>query len=249
MRRIKVLGLAMLALFAFGAAIASSASATEPGLLFLTGEAPPVKISATGGVAKLVTPAGTIECQTNSTAAELTKAEAEAKKETTHVTLIHGVIDFEGCKEGKLACSSETEAGVKDAKELILVIVDIHFVALLKGTELVPGILVLVAKSAAEKAKPLIINCGGGKVLVLGVAIGNVSGTNLGKEDTKEVTLSFIKKSELLGCDTADTLCVNLIKEWAFEGSLGANFAGTYQSAEQIATATATISPMVLIDF
>jgi hypothetical protein len=196
----------------------------------------------------VVTPAGSIVCSAGSIVGELTKAEAEAKKETAHVALIHAVGSLTGCKESKLACSSETEAGVKDAKETVLTPVDIHGVALLEGTTLVAGILSLIAKSEAA-AKPLIVNCGGGKVLFLGLLIGKAYGTNLAKEDTKEVTLSSVEKAKLLGCDTADTLCVKLVKEWAFEGSLGGNFSGTYEGASLVASVTAAISPMVLVDF
>lgn len=45
MRQIKLLGLSLLAVFAFGAALASLASAIEPGILTLSGATAPVTVN------------------------------------------------------------------------------------------------------------------------------------------------------------------------------------------------------------
>jgi hypothetical protein len=246
MKRIRILGLAMLALFAFGAVVAATAAAEEKepaGLLFLEKEGPPVKMEGTGGTATLETlPGGAkIVCTANTF-----KATAGVKGET-HVTLGTVTIDFTGCTfgaEGAISCSSETEAGVKDAAKTILVEADLHFVSLeTSAGKLVPGLFVMLLKD-------VIINCGGTKILVLGIAIGEVEKASA-TADVTEIGLNFVAIPKLLACDKNDKLCKEEKEKFACatSGSLCANVTGTHESADQVAKATVKISPMVAIDF
>jgi len=244
MKRIRILGLAMLALFAFGAVVAATAAAEEKepaGLLFLEKEGPPVKFEGKGGEASLTTlPGGAkIVCVANTFTA------TAGVKGETHVTLGTTTITFTGCKFAEtIACSSETEAGVKDAKEVILVEADLHFVSLETAAgKLVPGLFVMLLKD-------VLLNCGGTKILVLGVAIGEIEKASA-TADVTEIGLNFVAIPKLLACDKNDKLCKEEKEKFACaaSGSLCANVGGTEEPADQVAKATVKISPMVLIDF
>ena len=244
MKRIRILGLAMLALFAFGAVVAATAAAEEKepaGLLFLEKLGPPVTFEGTGGVATLTTLPGKAEI---SCTANTFKATAGVKGET-HVTLGTATIDFTGCTFAKtIACSSETEAGVKDAAKTILVEADLHFVSLeTSAGKLVPGLFVMLLKT-------VIINCGGTKILVSGIAIGEIEGASATTEVAK-IDLNFVAIPKLLACDKNDKLCKEEKEKFACatSGSLCANVTGTVEPADQEAKASVKISPSVLIDF
>ena len=244
MKRIRILGLAMLALFVFGAVVASTAAAEEKepaGLLFLEKEGPPVKMEGKGGAATLTTlPGGfSISC----TAASFT-ATAGIKGET-HVTLGTATITFTGCKfAGMIACSSETEAGVKDAKEVILIEADLHFVSLeTSAGKLVPGLFLMFLKD-------VILNCGGTKILLLGIAVAEIEKASA-TADVTEVGLRFKAIPEVLACDKNDKLCKEGKEKFACaaSGSLCENATGTEEPVDLTASFTVKISPMVLIDF
>jgi len=233
MRSIRLLGLALLSVFAFGAVVAASASAAEgpAGLLFLKGADEVAMIEGTAGVTKLKAAGKLIECK----ATTILLNESELTK---HVTKFKDVdLHFSGCKEGKLACNTEG-----DLKEVILVLVDAHFVSLLKGTELVPGIALLVLNPKLEDLA-ITIKCGVGNILVKGAVFGSLKlGADVGGGDIEAATLTF---PNTLPCDTTDTLCKELLEKFQFL----ANFTGTFEAAEQTATAALKITPMVEVDF
>jgi hypothetical protein len=265
MRHVKLLGLALMAVFAFGVFAAASASATEPsGLLYLSGEEGPVTIKGTGGGAELKT-TGLLKTAINSTAI---KFEAElGKGEGTHSTLGTTTVTFEGSKLGKIACSSENIKGEKAAKETIVLTkedTDVHTVSLLNGTTLVAGLLIgLLELVEGEKKLDLTLNCGGVKVLVLGATFLEVQKASQ-TADVTEVAIASTK----LKCDSADTLCKTELEKWdakalAFNETtkkdelvLCAEGLGAFvKEAEECSLFTittpipATISKMVLIDF
>jgi hypothetical protein len=244
MKHIRMLGLMMLALFAFGAVVASTAAAEEKepaGLLFLEKEGPPVKIEGTGGVSSFQTlPGGTsFSCSANTFIA------TAGVKGETHVTLGTVTITFTSCKfAGTIACSSETEAGVKDAKEIVLITADLHFVSLeTSAGKLVPGLFVMLLKDVT-------LNCGGTKILLLGIAIAEVEKASA-TADVTEVGLNFVAIPKLLACDKNDKLCKEEKEKFACaaSGSLCANVTGTEESFDLTGKSTAKISPMVSIDF
>lgn len=251
MRHLKLLGLALFACFAFAATAASVAAATEPGLLFLATEAPPVTLSATKQA--VVT---TFESASGAkiVCGEIQLEGKAGKAGETHVTLGELTVVREKCKaEGVIGCTSENTKGEKDAKEVILEVSadrDIHFVALLTITALVPGIL--VAYLELENKLDLTLNCGGPKFLVLGATAFEVKGKNLASEEATEIEIL----PTLLPCDASDTLCKEELLKWqVVVGGVPCPLAISLPEKEECFTPKANkpivvkIKPMVLIDF
>jgi Zn finger protein HypA/HybF involved in hydrogenase expression len=246
MKRIRILGLALLALFAFGVVIASTAAAEEKepaGLLFLPKEEPPVVLEGSGGASKLETLPGktAINCTANTF-----KGTAGTKGET-HVTLGAVTIDFTGCT-GPLgvACSSENAKGEKDPAKTILVVGDLHFVSLETAAgKLVPGVQIILLEAVK-------LNCAGISVIVEGVAIGEIIGASA-SQDVTGITLNFVAIPSLLPCDKNDKLCKEEKEKFACpkSGSLCSKVGGgESENADQIAKEVkVTFKPMVLIDF
>jgi hypothetical protein len=231
MKRVRLLGLALMAVFALGVAAAATASAA-PGILFLEKESAPVEFTGTSGAGELKTPAGTIKCTANTDSGTIgTTGE-------THPNLGTATITFTGCKEKKvetlLACSSENAKGEKDAKETILLKGDLHVVELLNAkNELEAGVAVILLET-------LLLNCGGGKVEVRGAAFGLVLASLTA--DVTAATLDFVAAGET--CDTSDTLCKEIKEKFPLEG----NFSGKFEKAEEITEAKVTFNKMVLFD-
>src|ERR1700704_197341 len=126
MRRAKLLGLALIAIVAFGVVIAATASAEEKepaGLLYLPKEEGPVLIKGEGKEAFVLSD-GLLKVLLKCAAM---KFEAEVGKgEGAHSALGTLTIEFKGCAlvigEKKLACTSENQLGEKDAKETVLLV-------------------------------------------------------------------------------------------------------------------------------
>jgi hypothetical protein len=248
MKRIRLLGLALMAVFAFGVVVAAMAQAEEKepaGLLFLAGEKAPVTIKGTiEKGAKLVSAGGTIEASGGTTEAEC----GTDAGEETHVTLCLNVkIDFTGVKDGFVPCNSETNS-VKDPKETVLVDsatgADIHFISLENGAgKLIPGIVVILLKN-------VVLNCLGVKVEVKGSAVGSIEGASATADVTK-VTLNFLSKAELekIKCDKNDKLCQAILGTGNLGGALSAKIGEKFEPAEEIAKAKVESNKMVLIDF
>jgi len=206
-----MLGLALLAVFAFGAVVAASASAVESGILYLKGEEGPAIIKGEGKEVILLTD-GLLKVEIKCT---IVKFESEiGAKGDTHSTLGTSTVDFEGCKlvkeASKVACSSENTAGTKDPKEVILLVkedTDVHLVALLNGSALEPGFLLGLLE---ESGHDLTLNCAGVKVLILGAVFLAVKGKNQATEEVKEIEI----KSTENECDSADELCKTELGKW-----------------------------------
>jgi hypothetical protein len=212
MRRIKLLGLALMAVFAFGVLAAASALATEPaGILYLPGQEGPVIVKGTGGAASLST-IGLLRPSTISSTSVKFEAELGAKGDT-HSTLGTVSVVFEGAKFGKLGCSSENIKGEKAAKETIVLTkedTDVHTVSLLNGSTLAAGLLIgLLELVEGAKKLDLTLNCGGTKILVLGATFFEVQKASA-SADVTEVAIASTK----LKCDSADTLCKAELEKW-----------------------------------
>jgi hypothetical protein len=241
MKRLQTILLAMMAILSLGAVVASAASAAEkPGLLPLpktTFPAAGVPFTSTSGEGKLNTAANKpITCSADTDEGTI----GGKTGETEHITLGTVVVTFTGCKQEGLQCRSE-QAGKKDPAGTILVGLpgepaDIHFVALLNGTKLVPGILVILLKT-------VVINCGGFITEVKGTATGEVTNVTAGT-DFEKFTANFIAKP--LPCDETDTLC----KEQLGKG-LRAELGKGEEAAEEVTEDknTPTEKEMFLFDF
>jgi hypothetical protein len=208
MRHIKLLGLALLAVCAFGAALASAASAINPGILFLTGETAPVTVKVANTA--LETSLTLLPSGKKITCTEFSAEGSIGKASETHSNLGELGVDYKGCESEKLKCASQNAAGEKDASGTILLAAkntDLHLVALLNGSALAPGILVGLLE---EGTTDLNFVCGLVKFKVLGAIFFEVQGTNLETEEHNSVKLEPTTKT----CDTADELCKTELAKW-----------------------------------
>jgi len=232
MKQLRLLGTALIAVFALGVVLAGSASAAEAGLLYLTGGSE-FKFTATGGAGELKTGKSevTIKC-------EKVTGEGKSKGESGHVILGTGTLDFTGCKqtkkESKTACNSKG-----DASGTILVPFDFHLINVLKETTLEPGIAILPSINN-EKNKTFEFTCAAGTAIteVRGWDKGLVLTSNL-STGIESAEVHFFAGGET--CDSSDTLCKELA---AFE----ANLAGTFEPGELIQLATLSWKPDMVVD-
>lgn len=251
MRKARILGLALMAIFALGAVTATTALAKEPsGLLFLPGQTGPVtfKGSSTTAEPLLKVEKDRVAC----TSLEFSGSLGKEKNELEHATLGSLTVTYTGCKETEKVskCSSENAKGEKDPAETILQLeagTDAHTVSLenAKG-ELAPGLLVGLL---SVEGKPLTLNCGLIKVEVLGSAFLEVKGA---KEGTDVETVE-VKPNPEAKCDKEDALCKKELEAWGVAGSpsgLGGKLATTEFNATFTANPTkVTFSKDVLLDF
>lgn len=214
MRLIKSFNVSLLAVVAFGAMAVATARAEEKepaGVLFLPGESGPVSTSGelTGLVSFRTLGLKSVVLQCS----KLRYTAETSASELSHATLGSAAIDFEGCKLGKISCSSENMAGEKDPKETILLVpedTDGHAVSLLNGTKLLAGFLAGFLELAKEgKKRDATANCGGVKILKLGAQFFAA----LGVSATEDITKGEIIPT-LLTCDANDELCKKLLASW-----------------------------------
>jgi hypothetical protein len=237
MRHLRILGLMLLAAMAFGSYAAAMASAEEPGILPLLGaKSTTVELHLEEAKEpKLKTGAGEIKCGK----LDLTVAKATG----SHITLFNEVdLMFLECElikgESKLKCRSEDSKGAKDNEGVILVLADFHFVDLLNGASLVPGVEVIILDVNTKAVGIVKIKCGIGNIEVKGVVKGLVLVASL-TTDVKEFKVDF---PTALPCDTNDTLCKSL--ESPFESNIG----GKFEAATQEVTVPVKSNAELLFD-
>jgi hypothetical protein len=220
MKRLRLLGLMLMALLTLGSAAATTALAVEPGILTLK------EVADLNITQELLTAEKTTKAEAN---VGILKGPAEitckklwvlpvlvTRVDGKHWTLIKDLdLHFSECKSSGLACNSEG-----DAKEVILTLVDAHFVAFLEGEKLVPGAIFLVLNAKLESL-PLAILCGGlvtinvkgvatAKAVQLSEALKPMTEEELKKEtETKPFTIEAVPG---LKCDTSDKLCKELLE-------------------------------------
>jgi hypothetical protein len=212
MRHIKLLGLAPLAVFAFGAALASAAPAINPGVLYLGTETAPVTVTVANqavatSLINLLPSKKAIGCT------EFAAAGTIGKASETHSNLGELGVTYKGCttENGTVKCASQTTAGVKDTSGTILLQAantDLHLVALETAAKaLVPGVLIGLLE---ENKVDLTLVCGLVKFKALGAIFFEVQGTNLETEEHNSVRLEPTR----LTCDKEDTLCKEELAKW-----------------------------------
>jgi hypothetical protein len=236
MKRVRLLGLALLAVFALGVIAAATASATEAGILPLekTFKAAPI-LKGTGGASTFtVLPSGSvIPCEKVKVEATLGAAGE------THINLGVGTLDVEGCKiikgESKIACNSPG-----DAAEVVLLKVDIHLLNVLKEKELEPGIGIKLLEN-------LKLTCGLLKIEIKGTAIGLVlDPEGLLVKDTEKIELHFFTGGEK--CDPEPAADFKLCLAWQLDTLLGKIGAGFEVAHEVTLIPLATTNEMFLVD-
>jgi hypothetical protein len=169
MRQVKLLVLAAMALFAFGAFTASAFAVeaeeeNNPRILCLTTPCSGLEGTLKGGVSFLEDLTGK-KIEGTTVEAKLKNCENLAGEKD--INLCKDVpIDFFGVKKAGVACRSENESGEKDPVETILALLDLH-IAAEKSTS---GVLepLLLAQVLGVDLKTLIFNCGGVKSVVKG---------------------------------------------------------------------------------
>jgi hypothetical protein len=235
MRHLRMLGLMLLAAVSLGSFAASTASASEPGALPL--EAAAVTVTSEKSTGSVVFKAGTnsIAC----TSLDETTATAAS---ATHVRLFNEVVlTYLGCKEGELNCRSETLKAEKDAPGTVLVLADLHLVALLNGTTLEPGVAVIRLDQNTKEIGTVKVVCGTAIVEIKGVLKGKSKVASL-SADIESGTYVFPGEPEPK-CDTSDELCEQLAKE-----PFLAKFSKVFETATLKVEVPFKVSPMVLVD-
>ena len=237
MHRFKLMGLALLAVFAF-ASIAAAASAETPLILTLPGEkAAELKFSGEGGKG-ILEDAGkrTIEgTKVKATATFAAVAGKEADSETGEASLA-----FEGTKKGAVACRSETKAGVKDPVETILVNVALTAASETTAAKELQGVLV------NELKETLFINCGGVKEEVKGALPCLVTPvlTEIAAGGAVEIKCAQKEGKQTTGtCVETKATCEKLTKN-----PFLANLGGGVESAGEEVTVKGSFNKMVTLD-
>jgi hypothetical protein len=176
MRKAKLLGLTVLALFAFGAFAASGAYAVEkeeennPRILVLEGKAAELEGTLTGKGAEAIQLSGEKTFQVTEESLLLKGCEIITGNEKDTNLCKHVALHLAGYKQGLVACRSENAKGEKDPVETVLELLDLHIAAGKAGTMLRPLLFMRVLGTALEEE--VILNCGGEKIQLKGVKNG-----------------------------------------------------------------------------
>jgi hypothetical protein len=126
------------------------------------------------------------------------------------------VLRFAGCKEGEVSCNT---AG--DPAEILLFRGVFYLVNLLNAKELVPGVAFLIEEPSGTVG-PVKVECGPTLIEVKGLVIASLKETNSLVGDTTTGSLSLTRSP--LPCDSNDTLCEKLVKEFPLEAKLKKSF-------------------------
>lgn len=236
MKRIRLLGLALIAVFALGAFASASAFAENPEILPVPSAGSPANFTSVAGEAKLVTSGGS----------EITCTKATNKGLFTSQDLGTVDITFEGCKfPGIGKCTSPGQAG-----GVILTEGDLHLVDVLVAGTLDLGVVITPHEDG--NSKPLTFTCGGiATVEVTGAVIGVVdnSAGALLKENTKFKELKVLWKQSSTGeqeikeCMFSKAFCEG--KKFLLESNAGLGV----ELAAEIADATLTFEKEYEVHF
>jgi hypothetical protein len=199
MRKLKLLGATVLALFAFGA-FAASAFAENPEILVLAGEAKEVEGTLKSGTAELINLKGTKTSKAKEAQLLLKNCE----------NLAGAVKDGNLCKDVPLTlskykleetnCRSENNKGEKDPVETVLSLLDLHISS--GGTTLGPIILALVLGTGLEEEVRFV--CGILKIKLTGVLSCPLSP---GLKNTEEVEIVCTVKANDPVIPACSVLC------------------------------------------
>lgn len=230
MRRLRQAGLILVVVLAGSSIAASPASAASPTILLLPGAKFPVKFTGKGGTGVLETTAGKkVTCTGDTESGELTS--------TTEGVI---TLDSTGCKEGKVACSSEATKGEKDPKETILLTnAGLGLVSVMNAAkELAVGLSITPAAT-------LVLSCGLVKMEVKGATAGLIS--PFAKGDTESAVVALKQKAgkaEIGECVESKANCEKLAKE-----PLEANFSGKFEPAAEEVSRELAFSQMLEIAY
>jgi hypothetical protein len=228
MRRLLVVGLALVAVLALGVTFVASAGAAERGFLLL---------SETKGMTDSGSNAKDITTETagkNSiTCGKLSVlAISWTEPGPTHFNLAKD-IDFHWteCKSGANECKTPG-----DVAGTLLLLMDMHLVNLLdkEAGKLVPGFFWLILNSALE-TRPVLVECGLLKIEVQGAPPGLIEPLNKKGEITlsEEVMDYDMQAKEKVVCDKEnEKLCEELKEKHPFLMNFGAGFVASVMTSE-----------------
>lgn len=228
-----MLSSALLVTYALLAMAASLATAAEPAILVLAGEKiSELKYEGTASSMTFETPTLKAITCTKATISATFKALAGKEADAEAGT---GSSTAEGCKQGKVACRSETAKGEKDPVETILA----------------PASLTLVSEEGVEKAlragialamsETLFLNCGGVKNEGRGGGICPVSPALTEVSAGSAVTPAC--KADPNACVEKKATCEKVAKG-VLEGNLGAGF----EAISMESSMTGIFNKMIFID-
>jgi hypothetical protein len=147
-------------------AVASAAMGETPAILVLAGKVTEVKVSGEEKTTKTALSTALKEFTGEGLTATLKGCTELEKKEKDSNSCSEGLLTLTKIKQGALTCRSETEAGVKDAIETILVKVTALLAAEKSTTKVLEPLLIFSVFGV--DGKELIWNCGGSKLKVHG---------------------------------------------------------------------------------
>jgi hypothetical protein len=243
MKRVGVMFMAILAFEVFSVAVANAEDGKPMGLL-LEGNVSGLSGKFKGGADRFVTLSGK-EVTDISVEATLSGCKAfEGSEKDTN--LCESQITLHGVKQGKVACRSESEAGLKDAVETVLVAADLHLAAGETAAKaLVPlGLGKVLGQSPTESSEELLVNCGGVKDRIKGVLSCEVSPGLVNIPVTQEITISC---KVTASHDQEVVKCVVLC-EWLTEHPFEANLGAGFEDAGIERTSKGTLNKDIFID-
>jgi len=241
MKRIRLLSLALIALFALGAFASAGAFAENPEILPVVEKGKPLKFTSEAGRTDL-----------HSTKGVLTIClKAKNKGEFTSQDLGLVLIDFEECKSEGANCNSPG-----DAAGVILTLGDMHLVDVLPTGTLDLG-LWIEPKEELPGTGMLTFKCGGIlSAVILGSVIGVVDNVKTGEllkdlEKFKEIKVLWKEKTlgeqEIKTCDLLKAFCFEGEKAKVFE--LKVDFGKGEELASEIADATLKFEKEIEVHF
>jgi hypothetical protein len=213
---------AALAMLMAGVA-ASAATAETPAILLLSGKVSELKTELKGGTWKIET-VGLKSIAGSGATATITECE-ELDGKALDTNLCADLLTLTGAKKEKVACRSETLAGVKDPIETILVKVDLHLDSEKSTTGVLQPLLVFKFHGV-DGDEEVIVNCGGIKYKIKGkVGCLLLPGlTQIASGGKIEVVCIQEKGKQITGtCVETKLLCEELAND-PFLADLGAGF-------------------------
>ncbi len=248
MRKVRLLILAALALFAFGAFAVTAAYGVEDGapkLLLLEGKASELEGTFKGGASTLESANG---LSVTGTSVEGTLKGCKEDGGPLDTSLCGPVLlTFKGVKKAKVNCHSEMiNEEQKDAAEVVLVWTDVHLAAEENAKkELQPLLLFKVLGAlTGESPEEIVLNCGGVKDKVKGVIGCLVSPGLVNIPVTTEITIACkIKEKGKPETGVCEKLC-----EWLTEFPFLANLGNGFEAAWMTIEAKGKLNKDVFID-
>jgi hypothetical protein len=167
MRRLVKLALALALATSVGGAMAATAAMAEtPAILVLEGKVTELKFEGSEATQKTALSTKAKEITGEGLTATLKGCTELEKKEKDTNSCSEGLLTFSKMKQGAVNCRSETEAGVKDAIETVLVKVSMLLADEKSTTKVLEPLRIY--KVFGVDGKELIMNCGAVKERVKG---------------------------------------------------------------------------------